>query len=75
MKNVYDNVAGGGMDVHYEFGRVTMRDAKAGAVRHERLDHRDRAAMVAAACAFDPATRPAGEMAAWVRYLREQGVQ
>jgi transposase len=45
MKNEYENVAGSGMDVHYEFSKVTMRDAQARSVRHERLDHRDRAAL------------------------------
>lgn len=45
MKNVYGNVAGIGMDVHYKFSSVSMRDAQGRIVRRERLDHRDRAAL------------------------------
>ena len=45
MKNVYANVTAVGMDVHYKFSTVTMRDAKGQVVRRERLDHRDRAAL------------------------------
>ena len=45
MKNVYESVAGGGMDVHYKFSSVTMRDAQGRVVRRERLDHRDKAAL------------------------------
>ena len=43
MKDVYDSVRAGGMDVHYKFSTVTMRDAEGKVVRRERLDHRDRA--------------------------------
>lgn len=42
MKNPYDNVACGGMDVHYKFSNVTFRDAEGRVVRRERLDHPDR---------------------------------
>ena len=42
MKNVYCNVACNGMDVHYEFSKVTFRDEAGRVVRRERLDHRDR---------------------------------
>lgn len=45
MKNVYESVAGGGMDVHYKFSSVTMRDAQGRVVRRERLDHRDKSAL------------------------------
>lgn len=45
MKNVYGSVAGAGMDVHYKFSKVTMRDAQTRVVRHERLDHMDRQAL------------------------------
>ena len=43
MKDVYASVKAGGMDVHYKFSTVTMRDAVGKVVRRERLDHRDRA--------------------------------
>lgn len=42
MNNAYASVAAGGMDVHYKFSTVTMRDADGKVVRRERLDHRDR---------------------------------
>jgi len=42
MKNVYSNVACSGMDVHYEFSKVTFRSEAGSVVRRERLDHRDR---------------------------------
>ncbi len=45
MKNVYANVRAVGMDVHYKFSTVTMRDAHGKIVRRERLDHRDRSAL------------------------------
>ncbi len=45
MKNVYESVTGGGMDVHYKSSEVTMRDAQGRVVRRERLEHRDRAAL------------------------------
>jgi hypothetical protein len=45
VKNVYESVAGGGMDVHYKFSSVTMRDAQGRVVRRERLDHRDKSAL------------------------------
>lgn len=37
------NVAGGGMDVHYKFSKVTFRDGEGHLVGRERLDHPDRA--------------------------------
>ena len=44
MSNVrYPSVTGIGLDVHYQFSSVTMRDAKGNVVCRERLDHRDRA--------------------------------
>jgi len=42
MKNVYENVACAGVDVHYKSSDVTFRDSQAQVVRRERLDHRDR---------------------------------
>jgi transposase len=42
MKSVYESVRAGGMDVHYKFTTVKMRDGDANIVRSERLDHRDR---------------------------------
>jgi transposase len=42
MKSPYENVTAVGMDVHYKFSTVTMRDAEARVVRRERLEHRDR---------------------------------
>jgi transposase len=35
-------VSAGGMDVHYKFSQVTMRDEQGQVVRRERLDHPDR---------------------------------
>ena len=45
MKDPYANVTAVGMDVHYRFTTVTMRDANARVVRRERLDHRDDSAL------------------------------
>lgn len=45
MKNVYGSVEAVGMDVHYKFSTVTMRDACGKVVRRERLAHRDRPAL------------------------------
>jgi len=45
MKNRYGSVAYGGMDVHYKFSNVTLRDAGGAVVRRGRLDHRDREAL------------------------------
>jgi len=45
MKDVYTSVRSVGMDVHYKFSTVTMRDGQARVVRRERLDHRDRSAL------------------------------
>ena len=45
MSNVYANVKAVGMDVHYKFSTVTMRDADGKIVRRERLKHRDRSAL------------------------------
>jgi transposase len=42
MKSRYENVTAVGMDVHYKFSTVTMRDAQAKVVCRERLEHRDR---------------------------------
>lgn len=42
MKNMYSNVACGGMDVHYKFSTVTFRDKAGTVVRRERLEHRER---------------------------------
>ena len=47
MKNRYDSVAAGGMDVHYKFTNVTFRDDTGRIVAREKLDHRDRAASLA----------------------------
>ena len=41
-KNVYGSVAGVGVDVHYKFSKVGMRDAQGQLLRRERLDHSDR---------------------------------
>ena len=41
-KNVYGSVAAVGVDVHYKFSKVSMRDAEGQLVRRERLDHPDR---------------------------------
>jgi len=45
MKDVYASVDACGMDVHYKFTTVTMRDGAGRVVRRERLDHRDRSAL------------------------------
>ena len=42
MKKLYSKVACSGMDVHYEFSKVTFRDKAGRVVRRERLDHWDR---------------------------------
>ena len=42
MKNIYSNVACGGMDVHYKFSSVTFRDEAGRVVRWERLEHLQR---------------------------------
>jgi transposase len=42
VKGPYDTVVGGGMDVHYKFTQVTMRDKDANIVCRQRLDHLDR---------------------------------
>jgi len=41
-KDEYTKVAAVGMDVHYKFTTVAMRDEKSRLVRRERLDHHDR---------------------------------
>jgi len=41
-RNVYGSVAGVGVDVHYKFSKVAMRDGRGQLVRRERLDHTDR---------------------------------
>ncbi len=43
--NVYGSVAAVGVDVHYRFSQVSMRDARGRLVRRERLDHPDRQAL------------------------------
>ena len=43
MQSGYEKVAAIGVDVHYQFSTVTMRDSEAKVVRRERLEHRDRA--------------------------------
>jgi transposase len=45
MKDVYARVQAGGMDVHYKFSAVTMRDRGGKIVRRERLEHGDRKAL------------------------------
>jgi transposase len=42
MQNVYETVAAVGVDVHYKFSKVSMRDGRGRLVRRERLDHPDR---------------------------------
>lgn len=41
--NRYETVAAVGLDVHYKFSTVSMRDAKGRVVRRERLEHSGRA--------------------------------
>lgn len=43
MNTIDSNVACGGMDVHYKFSTVTLRDHAGRVVRRERLEHRQRA--------------------------------
>ena len=45
-RQVYDSVVAGGMDVHYKFSQVTMRDEQGQIACRERLDHQDRKRMV-----------------------------
>ena len=45
MRKRYGSVAYGGMDVHYKFSNVTLRDAAGRVVAREKLDHRSRAAL------------------------------
>jgi transposase len=45
MKNVYASVKAVGVDVHYKFSTVTMRNGEGKVVRRERLEHGDRAAL------------------------------
>ena len=42
MDTGYGSVACGGVDVHYKFSTVTLRDAAGRVVAREKLDHRDR---------------------------------
>jgi transposase len=42
MKSVYENVSSVGLDVHYKFTTVSMRNQEGKVVRRERLEHRDR---------------------------------
>jgi len=42
MQHVYKTVAAVGVDVHYKFSKVSMRDQQGRLVRRERLDHPDR---------------------------------
>lgn len=46
MKKAYDSVASAGLDVHYRFSNVTMRDAQGRVIRREKLEHPDRAGLV-----------------------------
>jgi len=46
MKNVYDSVIGCGVDVHYEFSKVALVNERGAVVRRERLEHRDREALL-----------------------------
>jgi transposase len=46
MKNVYDSVVCGGLDVHYKFSNVTLRSEQGMIVRRERLEHANRAGLV-----------------------------
>jgi transposase len=43
MKNRYESVAYGGMDVHYKSSQVTFRDAEGRVVAREQLHHSNRA--------------------------------
>ncbi len=43
MKKTHENVASGGMDVHYKFRDVTLRSMDGQVVVRERLDHGDQA--------------------------------
>jgi len=45
MKNKYAKVTSGGVDVHYRFSRVTLRDGEGEPVRRERIEHPDRDAL------------------------------
>jgi transposase len=44
-RNRYANVACGGLDVHYGFSQVTMRNGAGQVELRERLEHRERAAL------------------------------
>lgn len=44
-QEVYESVAAVGMDVHYKFSKVCMRDGEGRVVARERLDHTDRLAL------------------------------
>jgi hypothetical protein len=46
MKNALSRVVCGGMDVHYQFSRVALCDERGAVVRRERLEHRDREALL-----------------------------
>ena len=46
MKNGMSSVVSGGMDVHYEFSTVALCDEQGKVVRRERLEHRDRKALL-----------------------------
>jgi len=46
MKNVYASVVSSGVDVHYEFSKAALVDARGRVVRLERLEHRDREALL-----------------------------
>ena len=45
MKDVYASARASGVDIHYKFSTVTMRDQEGRVVRRERLDHGDRAVL------------------------------
>ena len=48
MKSVYDNVRAVGLDVHYKFTTVSMRNQDGKVVRRERLEHGQRSRLRAA---------------------------
>jgi len=56
MRNRYESVAYGGMDVHYKSSDVTLRDAGGAVVARERLDHTDRESLRAQVSRWPPGT-------------------
>jgi transposase len=45
MKNMCASVVAAGVDVHYQFSKAALVDARGKVVRRERLEHRDRPAL------------------------------